>query len=267
MKKLWIRRGLMYLRLTVLCVLGTAMLASPAWAKKGGIGWVGLSRDLRVEGYWGTADYNFGGKQNGNGSQIVVNFEGAFLGKVTPLGNLGGVEFGMNMGYDGGASSEQLSDSKPMLGAFAYDFSVGFPITLFHHMSGDKEMLQIGIAPGFGINHLHVYATYLKAKATVAIGDGMATEVQWQWWPGGTSATMFGGSGNGLNLASLKGTVFLGSYGENAFLVFTEYLWGQLENERGGQGNPAYFAGQNPFNTTVRADFGTVFRLGGGMAF
>lgn len=267
MKKLWIRRGLASLRLLVLCMLGTALMPSPAWAKKSSIGWVGLSRDLRVEGFWGTADYSFGGKNKGSGSQIVVNFEGAFLGKVTPLGNLGGVEFGMNMGYDGAASNEDITDSKPMLGAFAYDISVGFPITLFHVLSGDRETLQIGIAPGFGLNHLHAYATYLKAKAAMAIGDGMAAEIQWQWWPGGTSSTMFGGSGQGLNLASLKGTVFLGSYGENAFLVFTEYLWGQVESEQSGQGNPAYFAGANPFNITTRADFGSAFRIGGGMAF
>lgn len=267
MTKLWIRRGLITLRLVVLCLLGTLILVGPAWAKSNGIGWIGLSRDIRVEGYWGTADYSFGGNNKGSGSQIVLNFEGAFLGKVTPLGNLGGVEFGMNMGYDGGSSSEAGDDSKPMLGGFAYDISVGFPITLFHHMSGGRETLQVGIAPGFGVNHLHAYATYLKAKAAMAIGDGMAAELQWQWWPGGTSSTMFGGSTNGLNLASLKGTVFMGSYGDKAFLVFTEYLWGQVENEQSGKGNPGYFAGENPFTTTTRADFGTVFRLGGGMAF
>lgn len=260
-------RGLAGLRWLGVCLALGALWAAPASAKDAEIGWVGLSRDLRIEGYWGSADYNFGGTSRGSGSQIVVNFEGAFLGKVTSLGNFGGVEFGLNMGYDGGASNEDIDDSRPTLGAFAYDFSVGFPITLFHQMSGKKEVLQIGIAPGFGFNHLHAYATYLKAKAAVAIGDGMAAELQWQWWPGKTSATMFGSSGEGLNMASLKGTVFLGEYGERAFLVFSEYLWADREVEKPGVGNPAYFDGQNPFNSTSRSEFGSVFRIGGGLAF
>lgn len=263
----WKLRGLASLRwLGVFLTLGL-LAAAPAWAKDGEIGWVGLSRDLRIEGYWGTADYNFGGTSRGSGSQIVVNFEGAFLGKVTSLGNFGGVEFGLNMGYDGGSANDDMGSNRPSLGAFAYDFSVGFPITLFHQMSGKKEVLQIGIAPGFGLNHLHAYATYLKAKAAAAIGDGMAAELQWQWWPGKTSATQFGGKGEGLNMASVKGTVFLGEYGERAFLVFTEYLWADREKEDAAPGNPAYFDGQNPFNTTSRSEFGSVFRIGGGLAF
>lgn len=263
----WTRRGLAGLRWLGACLVAIAASAAPAAAKSAEIGWVGLSRDLRVEGYWGSADYTFSGGSKGSGSQIVVNFEGAFLGKVTSLGNFGGVEFGLNMGYDGAAANEDTGSERPTLGAFAYDFSVGFPITLFHHMSGSKEVLQVGIAPGFGLNHLHVYATYLKAKATAAISDGMAAEVQWQWWPGKTSATQFGENGEGLNAAAVKGTLFLGDYGERAFLLFSEYWWADREVEKPAQGNPAYFDGQNPFNTTTRSEFGAVFRVGAGLAF
>ena len=72
MKKLWIRRGWVNLRTAALCLLGSLVLVSPAWAKQAEIGWVGLSRDIRVEGYWGTADYTFGGNNKGSGSQIVL---------------------------------------------------------------------------------------------------------------------------------------------------------------------------------------------------
>ncbi|MBM4342123.1 MAG: hypothetical protein FJ100_01955 [Deltaproteobacteria bacterium] len=245
----------------------TLLCIAPAevWAKKG-IGWVGLSRNAKVEGVWGSNTYvqEDPKKPKLEGTQLWVNFEGGHLAKVSPLGNVGGIEFGAMLGYDGTWSdTERLA----LAGGFAYNFQVGFPFTLFHQFSGGTEVLQLAVAPGFGLDNLHAYL-YLKAKAAYLLTDGITAEAAWTWWPGPTSLAME--RDVGFNIASTKGSVYIGRSNDTAIEIFGEYLWGEEETEKPGapvSGDPKAFAGKNPFTQTTRRACCTNLRLGVGLAF
>lgn len=249
----------------VAVALFVGLTPGAAWAKKG-IGWVGLSRNAKVEGVWGSNSYvqEDPKKPKLEGTQLWINFEGGYLGKVSPFGNVGGIEGGMLLGYDGTWSD---TDNLALAGGFAYDFHVGFPFTLFHQFSGDTESLQLAVAPGFGFDHLHAYL-YLKAKAAYLLTPDIAAEAVWTWWPGPTSLAME--RDVGFNVASAKGSVFIGRANDTAIELFGEYLWGEEESYADGApvaGDPKAFAGKNPFGQTKRRECCKNLRVGVGLAF
>lgn len=248
----------------VLIVLGLGGPNSALGREKKGIGWVGLSRDFKVEGLYGRNSYTgINPARKLEGSQLWVNFEGGYLGKVSPMGNVGGVEFAAMMGYDGAFSDQ---DKVAVLGAFAYNIQVGFPFSLFHQFTDGIEWLQLAIAPGFGVDHLHAYL-YIKGKAGYLLNENMTLEASYTWWPGPTSYTTYGSENLGLNLASAKGSVFIGRPNGTAIEVFAEHLWGEEELESEGVKDPKIFAGKNPFGQTARRECCTNLRFGAGIAF
>lgn len=243
--------------------------AAPATAKDKGIGWVGLSRNAKVQGVYGRNSYVQGDSKATKleGTQLWVNFEGGYLGKVSSLGNVGGIEGGIYLGLDGAFSDQ---DKVATLGSFAYDMHVGFPFTLFHLFSGGVESLQLAVAPGFGFDHMHAYL-YIKAKGAYMLTPGITVEGAYTWWPGPTSATAYGPTGLGLNIASARGSVYV-SRGDDAPAIelFGEYLWAEEEQEVDGTpvaGDPKAFAGKNPFTQTKRRECCSNLRLGVGLAF
>lgn len=252
--------------------LAASVLLAPAQARadEDDIGWVGLKHNLRVDLTLGPTEKQFAnGKQDG--WYVYGNFEGGVFGKVSPLGNLGGLEFGLAMGYDGGSSNkdDDISDDRPLLGGFLYDMYVGFPITLFHKFNAatKKETLQIALSPGFGINHLHAYAVYLKGRATMALTDSLAAELQYTWHPGPTSATTYGPSQVGINQGAARGTIFWSLSDETSLLASLEFITSQVETEKPGKPVPGAFAGLNPFTQTVRTDLESSTRFSIGLAF
>lgn len=249
-------------------LLASAMALAPAsgWARSKEIGWVGLSRDVKIEGVYGSSSYIDGNSKTHSGSQLWVNFEGGVLAKISPMGNVGGIEFAAMMGYDGTTSD---MDQWSLLGSFAFNFSVGFPFTLFHLYSDGTEKFQLALAPGFGIDHMHAYL-YAKGKAAYLLSDAITLEASHTWWPGPTSSSL--SHDVGYNLASSKGSVYIGRANGTAVEIFAEHLWGEEEstrlNESGGKVDPKLpFGGHDPFTTTTRRNCCSVTRLGAGIAF
>lgn len=243
------------------------LLPALGWARSKEIGWVGLSRNAKVEGVYGSNTYTDSAGHAHDGSQLWVSFEGGMLAKISPLGNVGGIEGSMMLGYDGAFSG---MDNVPLAGAFAYNFAVGFPFTVFHQYSDNTEKFQLAVAPGFGVDYLHAYL-YLKGKAAYLLSDAITLEASHTWWPGPTSLAM-SRDNIGFNLASTKGSVYIGRPNGTAFELFAEHLWGEEEtekaNEPGITADPkAPFGGHNPFTTTTRRHCCSTTRLGAGIAF
>ncbi len=251
-----------------LLALATSLIAPQIAVAKEEVGPFGLSRNGVVTGVFGTTTRNYqdGSKtKQWDGKQFYVNFEGGLFGKVSPLGNLGGLELLAAMGYDGATPDGADSNPRgPLLGGFLYDFAVGFPVTLFHQFTDGKDRFQLQLSPGFGISHIHAYL-YVKTKAAYQITPDIAAEVQWQWWPGPTSVMW--NSGFGVNQQSVKGSVYLGRAGSTGLAVFAEYLTSETEEEKPGLPVSGAFGGKNPFTRTERSDYEKTLRLGVGAAF
>ncbi len=260
--------------LPALLVLLGALGAPRDAQARGGIKWIGLSYDMKVEGIYGRGE-----RWGKSGNQFLVSFEAAGFGKASPLGNLAGIEGGALMGYD----SAPFRDSDGVLGDMSVvpiDVWVGFPVTLFNWIKGSESRLMIGFAPGIGLNWLSAY-TYLKLKGAFRVTRGVVTEVQYVWWPGVASAP-FGNESRGINAASLRATAYIGSR-RGGFSVFAELYRSQREEERqvsvaggassgnngqvGGNSSQTLFAGADPFGVTSRVAFESFFRLGVGYAF
>lgn len=255
---------------TPLLLLAVALAPRPAEARRGGIKWIGLSHDMKVEGIFGR-----GSRWGQGGNQFLVSFEAAGFAKASALGNLAGLEFGALMGYD----SAPFKDSDGVLGEMSMipmDISVGFPVTLFNWVKGSESRLMIGFSPGFGVSWLSGY-TYLKLKAAARITRGIVGEVQYIWWPGAASAP-FGSENRAINAASLRAGVYIGTR-KGAFSVFAELYASQREEdvfhtpgqgagaEAGGNSSPTLYGGTDPFGRTKRVAFEDFFRLGVGYAF
>lgn len=259
-------------QLLAACTLLAAVVATPgSAAARGGMKWIGLQHDMKVEGIFGRGD-----RWGQSGNQFLVSFEAAGFGKSSPLGNLAGIEGGATMGYD----SAPFRDSDGVLGEMSMipiDVWVGFPVTLFNWVRGSDSLLMVGFAPGFGTSWLSGY-TYLKLKAAARINRGLVAEVQYIWWPGAASTAYGTGEDRSINAASLRGTVYIGRR-KGAFSVFTELYTSQREEDvfhtpgqgaagqAGGNSSPVLYAGVDPFGATKRVAFESFFRLGVGYAF
>jgi hypothetical protein len=149
-----------------------------------------------------------------------------------------------------------------------YDMYVGFPITLFHKFDSarSRDTLQIALAPGFGLNHLHVYAVYLKGRASMMLTESLTGELQYTWHPGPTSS-IWSSDNIGINQGSLRSTVFWELDDDMSLLASLEFTTSKREAETAGKPVPGAFAGKNPFTTTVRGDFETATRFSVGVAF
>lgn len=252
--------------LVAVAALWAVLCPGPATAREE-VAPFGLSHNAVLTGVLGQSSrvYDPATGKKWEGKQFYVNFEGGAFAKVSPLGNLGGLEAVCAMGYDGAtADMEQNHPKSGLVGGFLFDFGIGFPFSVFHYFSDSKDRFQLLLSPGFGISHMHAYL-YVKTKAALQVTSDIAAELQWQWWPGPTS--LMWSSNYGINQSSIKGQVYLGSYGKQGWAVFGEYLWSELEEEKPGDPVKGAFGDKNPFTKTIRSDFESSLRIGVGAAF
>ncbi len=248
----------------LLCALLLTAICLPtqrAEAKEG-IGWIGGTHDLRVEGYIGRGE-----RWAKSGSQVYFQFAGAYFGKSSPLGNLAGIEFDMGLGWDGIG----YNDNDTVLGdlGFPMHLAVGFPVTLWRLFGGTGDRIQLGFSPGFGINWQVAY-TYLKLNASVRINHRIGVEGTYTWWPGVASASV-ADTNDSVNKAAARATVYFkaGRRRGGSFLVFGEWMTSQrvADLETGGNDSKTLFDGQDPFGSTQRRAYESVARVGFGYAF
>jgi hypothetical protein len=210
----------------------------------------GMTRNGLVGGFYGQ------GERSGQaGSQVILFAEGGLFTHASPLGNLGGLSGGIQLGWDGvpAAADETLG-----LGGFQFDMWAGFPISLFR--TGD--LFQLIFEPGMGMSYQASYLN-MKLRGGFAVGD-VEGDLTWTWWPGATSYAT-GPEGVGNNAASLKGTVYIGT--DPAFFAWGEYFTSQREQESFDATKSQDYAGLNVFGTTNRRDFEDLIRIGLGVAF
>lgn len=232
--------------------------------------WIGLDRDMRAEGVFALGD-----RWGKSGKQFYAVFEAAGFGKVSPLGNLAGLEGGMAMGYDGvpyKANDQLLGDM-----GFLFDMWVGFPVTFFHVSKGRAPSLMVGMAPGMGVSMVSAY-TYLKLKGAARVGGNLVAELQWTWWPGAASIAV-GDTNDSVNAGALRATVFLALDRKTSFYGFFELYSASREGEvsgtsgsganqvTGGNSSKVLFGGRDPFGATKRSDYEDFKRFGVGYAF
>ncbi|MCO4764565.1 MAG: hypothetical protein KC502_23855 [Myxococcales bacterium] len=249
-------------------LLSALLLVAAVWLPHGqaeaarGIGWIGGTHDMRVEGYLGRGE-----RWANSGSQVYFQFAGAFFGKSSPLGNLAGIEFDMGMGWDGMGYKEKdtlLGDT-----GFPMHLAIGFPVTLWRLFGRGSDRIQIGFSPGFGINWEVAY-TYLKLNTSVRLSRRLAIEGTYTWWPG-VASTSVADSNDDVNKSALRGTVYFkaGRRRGGSFLAFAEWMTSQRvsTNASGGNASKTLFDGEDPFGSTSRRRYEGIFRVGFGYAF
>jgi hypothetical protein len=256
----------------VLTALGLAsLLVGPAaLAKdKDAVGALGMDQTMTAGLYFGNGSRLNDKKAFVGGSQVVLHFEGGayFLG--TPLGNMGGIEGGVDMGYDGIPYRE--NDNILYGAGFLADMWVGFPITLLNLGNKNHDTLRVAFTPGIGMNAVTPYA-YLRLRGAYRVTDSLDAELSWVWWPGGASSVWSPGSAqDGINAARIRGAVFLHSGRREVsegWMLYAEYQRGQRENDNHSlKSDPTVFSGQNPYGKTERYDWEHMFHLGAGYVF
>lgn len=204
----------------------------------------------------------------GSGNQYVVRAEGGAFFLATPLGNMGGVEGGAEVGVDSIPYAER---DNLLYGAGALiDAWVGFPVTLLNlNKKGSRDWLRIAATPGIGASLVSAY-TYLKLRGAMRITDGLTGELTYIWWPDAASYPFGHGNNDPVNEASLRAAVFMGDTGDkgSALHGYIEVHNGQRTSENNSAaGDKKLFAGQVPFAPVERWDYETFWRVGVGYAF
>lgn len=264
-------------RLLAALSLASTLAAPATFAKdKDVVGALGMDQLMTVGAWYGNGSrLNQKGGFSG-GSQVVLHFEGGAYFMGTPLGNMGGLEGGADMGYDG---IPYRDNDNLLYGAgFIADLWLGFPITLLNLGKKDSQdpkkefdYLRIAFTPGLGLDMVTPYA-YLRLRGAMRVNEHMDAEVSWLWRPGAASSAWSPGSAqDGINSATIRGAVLLHSKDRNdseGWMFYAEYHRGQRENDRHDvKGNPAVFSGETPFGVTERYKWETAMHLGVGYVF
>lgn len=144
------------------------------------------------------------------GSQVFMRFDGGAYSKASSIGNLAGVEFGVQIGWDGVPKRHKraLVEYMADIGMDA-EVWLGFPVTLVNLGDGKNDWLRWSIAPGMGTSLVHGYF-YLKSALALrlpVIGD---TELSATWWPDAANNT-YGDTNDTRNATALKLSLFRAS--------------------------------------------------------
>lgn len=191
----------------------------------------GLDRYMGVSGVFG-----FGNRYGDSGKSVAVRFEGAGYFLQTPFGNRGGIEGGMEMGWDG------FNDHEPsaLLSGFLWDMWLGFPITVFEKRDDTGPLFSAVFAPGMGASWQHAYV-YIKGKAGMRVSDAISVELSYQWTPymgsvpWADNVVLTDGQSfhpkvdSGLSMATLRATAFLALNKDLSLFGFFDWKQSNLE--------------------------------------
>ena len=242
--------------LATLLVAAALLVAAPAAADRAekGIGGIGANKAAKISGVFGNGERN---GESGSSFALRMDARGLFMG--SGVGNFGGLEATIEMGYDG----LPMADDETLLGdvAFLADMSFGFPITMLVLERGEKSdpFLILSASPGAGLSMLHAYG-YVQLHAWGRINPEYVVEASWRWWPDAASHAF--GESDSINAASLIASVYKGKYG-----LFAEYHRSQRVSESTDPGDPTAFGGANPFPVMDRTAHAKYMRFGVGMTF
>ena len=247
-----------------LWVLVLSFMSLPAFAIDKENRGFGLDRTFGV-----TGAYGFGSRQGVSGQSFLVRAEGAGYWMQTPMNNRGGMEGGMELGYDGFDR-----DTSALMEGFLWDFWLGFPVTLFEKRDDGETLLTSAIAPGIGLSSQHAYV-YIKGKIAARIVPKVAMELSYQWTPY-TGSVIWGnqfGKHAGIALAMLRYTTFFSVSDDVSLMAYLDWRQSNVDDPRGGSGDAALqnFSGgiyeSSAFLPITRTRWDNNFRVGFGVAF
>ncbi|MFZ4577749.1 MAG: hypothetical protein ACOYOB_05055 [Myxococcota bacterium] len=203
------------------------------------------------------------------GSQVFLHFEGGGYFKSSAIGNLAGIEGGLEMGWDGVPKrhTAALADYTDNLG-IAMDAWVGFPVTLLNLGNGKDDWLRWNVSPGMGASLICGYMSLKSALAVrlPVVGDA---ELAVTWWPDAASYS-FGNSNDAINAGALKLSYFY----DKRYHFFVQYRRSQRVAERAPVADdPMVYGGLTappgmdkiPFPLEERYDSEQVVTIGVGM--
>ena len=250
--------------IAAVCALATCLTAAPAWADSDVGKGVGLDRVFGISGAFG-----FGQRFGESGKAFSLRAEGAGYFMRTPMNNRGGIEGGMELGYDG------MPDHDPpaVLTGFLWDLWLGFPITVFETGGEKGPTFSAAIAPGMGMSWQHAYV-YIKGKVAARVAEKIVVEVNYQWTPYMGSYPFLTGTSAyaGISMATLRAAVHFNL--NDDMTLFTYFDWKQSNLEEPQSSSNAAlqaFAGapyaSHSFQPLQRTPEDNNFRLGVGLAF
>ena len=257
----WLRRS-PAARVALLLALGSA-LAIPALAEDTGRGF-GLGRFIGVSGAYG-----FGSRYGESGNAYLLRAEGAGYFMTTTSGNRGGMEGGMELGYDGYPTRELNA----MLGRFWCDFWLGFPVTLVELGGEDQPWFTTALAPGLGLNNNHSYV-YIKGKIAAAVAPAIALELNYQWTPYSGSASNLEGTKivDGIAIGTLRGLIHFAVSKDISLFGYFDWRQSNIEQPTPSADPELAAFAQKPYNSTafaplLRTRYDDNYRVGFGVAF
>ena len=246
--------------LSALCVAAlVAFAAAPAFALDPEARGFGLDRAFGV-----TGAYGFGTRHGLSGQTFLVRAEGAGYFMRTPMHNRGGIEGGVELGYDG---------YDPASLGFLWDLWLGFPITLFELSGDDGPLFTTALAPGVGVSNQHAYA-YIKGKVAARIVPRVAMELAYQWTPYTASITWENGVGNhaGFAMAMLRYATYFSLNDDLSLMAYFDWRQSNLDDPNPGtdkalQEFSSGMYSSGAFSPIVRTRWDNNFRIGIGLAF
>ncbi|MSQ83443.1 MAG: hypothetical protein EXR77_11245 [Myxococcales bacterium] len=166
--------------------LGSTLVTRPLWAEKTSfVGTFGAGKgDIALfDLVLGNGSGVKRGSASERGSQVFVRYElGGYI-KSSTIGNLAGLEGGVEIGWDGVPKrySPKFSDYMADIG-MAADMWLGFPVTVLNLGDGNNDWLRWSVTPGMGSS---LWCAYFYVKSAVAmqvagVGD---VELAATWWP------------------------------------------------------------------------------------
>jgi hypothetical protein len=214
--------------------------------------------------------YGFGSRFGESGKSGVVRAEGAAYFMTTPFDNRGGMEGGLEMGYDGFKNH----DPSALLGGFLWDLWLGFPITVYEKGDENGPWLSTALIPGLGASNLHGYV-YLKGKVVAKVADKVAVELTYQWTPYSGSDPFMGSTTDdhaGIAMGTLRLTAYFALNNDISLYPYIDWRQSNLDEPKPGS-DPALsaFSGSQYSSTSfapiTRTRMDNNYRVGLGVAF
>ncbi len=253
------------LRVVPLWLLAACLLSSPAVALDRENRGFGLDRAFAV-----TGAYGFGKRAGEPGQSFVLRAEGAGLWMTTPLNNRGGIEGGMELGYDGFKDTNRDA----ALSGFLWDFWMGFPITLVEKEEGHEMLFTSSLAPGMGLSGQHAYV-YIKGKIAAKIVPKVAMELNYQWTPY-TGSVIWGtdtGPHSGFAMGFLRYATYYALNEDISLMVYFDWRQSNIDDPRTTTADQALqqFTSEpyssSAFLPITRTRWDNNYRIGFGVAF
>jgi len=152
-----------------------SLLAPSTLLAEEGVGTFGLSEYGGIHAVVGVGE-----RSGESGQQYSIHAEGGYLDMPTPLGNIGGIEGGAILGYDG----IPMPEEEAVLPGMMFDMWLGFPITVFYLGENQTSAyFRANIGVGMGTSLVSAY-TFLKARLAFGQPKEMNADLSLTWFPG-----------------------------------------------------------------------------------